>query len=93
MALIDNIAASQDPRVIAQVTSAIYLAAETVYSELSSVTGHVARAQFASKVTTGQVALQPLIVSACCFASLTSASTDTTVNNTVATLWQMWANA
>lgn len=92
MALIDNFAAAQDPRVISQVTSAIYLEAETVYTE-SGVTNHAARAVFATKVVTGLQNLTPLILSACAFASLTAASTDTTVNNAVAALWNLWAGA
>lgn len=92
MALIDNFAAAQDPRVISQVTSAIYLAAENIYVE-TGVTNHAARAAFATKVVTGQQSLVPLILSACSFASLTAASTDVTVNNAVASLWNLWAGA
>jgi hypothetical protein len=93
MALPDNYAASLDPRVISQVTAAIYLEAQTVYTEASPPANHPARAAFATNVVTGKVNLQPLILSACCFASLTAASTDTTVNNAVAALWNTWAGA
>lgn len=92
MALIDDYAAAQDPRVIAQVTAAIYAEAQNVYVE-TGVTNHAARAVFATKVVTGQQNFTPLILSACAFASLTSASSDTTVNNSVASLWNLWAGA
>jgi len=91
MALADDYAASLDPRVIAQVTAAIYTEAQNVETEGTGVTGHTTRAAFATKVVTGQQNLQPLILSACAFGSLNAASTDTTVNNTVATLWNLWS--
>ncbi|MHB1950241.1 MAG: hypothetical protein ACYCQK_02050 [Acidiferrobacteraceae bacterium] len=91
MALIDDYAASLDPRVIAQVTAAIHAAAANVYGEASTVTGHTTRAAFANKVATGQVQLQPLILDACSFASLSAASTDSTVSNAVSALWNEWA--
>lgn len=93
MALSDSYAAASDPRVISQVTAAIYSTAANVYSETNPPTNHPARAAFATKVVTGQQSLQPLILSACSFASLDAASTDTTVSNAVAALWNMWADA
>ena len=87
----DDYAASLDPRVISQVTGAIMSYAQNVESEGTGVTGHTNRAGFAEKVVTGEEALQPLILSACCFASLSSISTDATVNNAVATLWNLWS--
>lgn len=92
MALIDTFAAAQDPRVISQVTSAIYLQAENVYVE-TGVTNHAARAVFATKIVTGLQNLQPLILSACAFATLTAQSTDAAVSNAVAALWNLWAGA
>lgn len=91
MALLDSFAATKDPRVVGQVTAAIYLGASNVYSEAGSVTGHVTRAAFATKISTGGQSFDPLIQSACAFASLTSSSSDTTVNNAVASLWNLWA--
>lgn len=93
MGLIDDYAAAQDPRVIAQVTAAIYAAAENVYTESSTVTNHAGRAAFATKIATGEQNLQPLILSACSFAGLNSTSTDQTVQNAVAALWGLWAQA
>lgn len=94
MALADSYAASLDPRVISQVTAAIHQTASTVYAESTGVTGHTTRASFANKIATGQYNggnLQPLILDACAFATLTAASTDTTVSNAVAALWNEWA--
>ncbi len=93
MALIDDYAAAQDPRVIAQVTAAIYSIAANVYSEVSTTPGHPSRALFATEVVTGKQQMSPLILSACAFATLTSASTDTAVTNAVSALWSMWAQA
>jgi hypothetical protein len=93
MALADEYAAALDPRVQGQVSAAILAAAQNIYVEASPPANHPARAAFATKVILGQVALQPLIFSTCAFASLTAASTDTTVNNAVATLWNTWAGA
>lgn len=87
MAFADDTAAANDPRVISQVTAAIYTEAEQIYST-SAV---AAQKQFATKVVTGQQNLTPLILSAVSFGSLTSASTDTSVSNAVATLWPMWS--
>lgn len=58
-----------------------------------TVANHATRAKFANQVATGQVNLTPLILDACAFAALTSQSTDTTVSNAVASLWNEWANA
>jgi hypothetical protein len=91
MALIDDYAASLDPRVVAQVQAAIYQVAQSVYTEGTGVTGHTTRAAFATKIVTGQEQFQPLILSACSFANLSAASTDTTVTNAVSALWNMWA--
>lgn len=94
MALADAYAASLDPRVQAQVTAAIHLGASTVYNEGTGVTGHTTRAAFAHQISSGQFNggnLQPLILDACSFASLTAASTDTAANNAVAALWNEWA--
>lgn len=93
MALADLYAASQDPRVIAQVTAAIYQVSANVYSEVNTVAGHATRAAFATKVTTGNQNLSPLILSVCAFASISAASTDTTVLNAVSALWSQWAQA
>jgi hypothetical protein len=159
--LIDDYAASLDPRVIAQVTAAIHTAASNVYTEGTTIaagsngqalpqatinvaavsalfgtlgqfvviingaavtinftgttgtsftgcsggtgtlaTGqrvtlgnHTARAAFANQVAIGVVNLAPLILDAASFANLTAASTDATVNNAVASLWNEWASA
>lgn len=93
MGLVDDYAASLDPRVVAQVTSAIYQVASNVYSEVSTTPGHATRAAFATQVTTGKQNLQPLILSAVAFASLDAASTDQTVTNAVSALWNQWAQA
>jgi hypothetical protein len=93
MGLADDYAASLDPRVIAQVSAAILAAAQNIYTEASPPANHPARAVLATKVMLGQISLQPLIFTACAFASLTAASTDITVNNAVATLWNTWAAA
>jgi hypothetical protein len=156
--LIDDYAASLDPRVIAQVTAAIHAEAANVYTEGTTVTSgsnnaalpqatinvastaifnapgqfvvtiagaavtvnftgttsttftgctggtgtlltgqavtradHQKRAAFANLVATGQVNLAPLILDAASYASLTAASSDTTVSNAVAALWNEWA--
>lgn len=91
MALIDDYAASLDPRVQAQVTAAIHAQAANVYGEAGTVTGHTTRASFATKVATGIINLQPLILDACSFATLSATSTDTAVSNAVAALWNEWA--
>jgi hypothetical protein len=93
MALNDLYLAANDPRVVGQVTAAIYQAAATIYTESNPPANHATRATFATKVATGTVSLQPLILSTCAFASLTTSSTDTTVNNAVASLWNLWAGA
>lgn len=93
MAYPDEYAASLDPRIISQVTAAIYSYAATVYTESNPPTNHAARAAFATKVVGGNVNLQPLILSACSFASLAAASTDVAVGNAVASLWNLWAGA
>lgn len=59
----------------------------------NTVFNHAARAAFATKVANGQVNVSSLILSAVAFATLNSASTDTTVTNAVATLWNQWAGA
>lgn len=86
----DNYAASLDPRMQASITAAIYAYAQQIYG-----TGDAGDKAFATKVVSGIVNLQPLIASACSYASLTALSTapssDTTINATVATLWPMWA--
>lgn len=93
--LADNYAAAQDPRVIGAVTAAIYAEATNVYNEATTVTGHTTRAAFAHQISQGTVNLNPLILSAVCFASLTALSTgptsDTNINNAVASLWNQWA--
>lgn len=91
MANADNYAASLDPRVIAQVTASIYSYIQTVEAEGTGVTNHAARLAFANKVSLGQQNLTPLILAVCSFASVNAASTDTTVNNSVATLWNLWS--
>ncbi len=54
----DDYAASLDPRVVAQVTAAIYAQAQNVYTE--TVTSQTpARKVFATKVVTGQQQLWP----------------------------------
>lgn len=161
MGLIDDYAASLDPRVIAQVTAAIHAEAANVYTEGTTiasgsnaaalpqstidvaavsalfptvgqfiviingtavtinytgttsttftgcsggtgtlVTGQAvqlanqqARAKFANQVATGVVNLEPLILDTAAFANLTAASSDTTVSNAVASLWNEWAGA
>ncbi len=93
MALIDNYTSALNPIVQAQVTTALYGYANNVYSEASTVTNHTTRAAFANEVVNGRVALQPLIATACAFASLTDTSTDTTVSNAVAALWNLFAGA
>lgn len=93
MGLADDFTASNDPHVQAQVTMAIYAAAQNIYTEASPPTNHPARAAFATRVLSGQLPLQPLIASACAFASLTVSSTDTTVDDAVATMWNTWAGA
>ncbi len=92
MALLDDYAAAQDPRVIAQVIAGIYAYLETMYAE-TGVTNHAARAIFGTKVATGQQNLTPLILTACSFGSLTAASTDVAVGNAIAALWNLWAGA
>lgn len=91
MALVDNWAAAQDPRVIAQLTAAIYGYLQNVESEATATPSHSNRLVLANKIAIGLQPLQPLILSACCFGALSAASTDTTVNNAVATLWNLWA--
>lgn len=91
----DDFAAAQDPRVQGQVTAAILnYAANTVLSE-GAVTNHVNRAQFATRVVGGLVPLQPLILSAVVFGSLSASSaaptSDTQASNSVAALWNLWA--
>lgn len=93
MAHADDYEASLDPRVISQVTAAIYSAAQQIYTEASPPPNHAGRATFANKIMSNQVNLQALIASACCFASLNASSTDTAVNNAVFSLWNTWANA
>lgn len=85
--------ATGDGNLIAQVTASIHLAASNVYAEANPPANHAARAAFATKVTTGQQSLGPLIVSAVAFGSLGAASSDISVNNAVAALWNMWAGA
>jgi hypothetical protein len=92
MAFIDNyVSATQDQRVIAQVTAAILTYAEQVYS--SDANPDNRQSIFASKVSLGQLNLGALIQSAVSFANLSAASSDTTVSNAVATLWPMWSGA
>jgi hypothetical protein len=91
MAHADDYAASLDPRVQEQVTAAIYSYAQQVDAENTAVPGHTQRVGFANKVVTGEEQIQPLILSACSFASLNAASTDSTVNDAVATLWDIWS--
>lgn len=93
MALIDDYNASLNPTVQAQVSLALYAAAANVYSEVNTTPGHAARAAFATKLTTGQQSLTPLILATIAFASLTVVSPDTAVNNAVAALWSMFAGA
>lgn len=93
--LADAYSAATHPYVQAQVTAAIYAAAANVYGEAGTVSGHASRAALARNVTTGAQSLIPLVYSVCAFASLASDTTnsDTTVNNAVAALWNMWAGA
>lgn len=98
--LADSYAASLDPRVIAQVTGAIYAYMQTVESE--AITGaitqsiHNSRLLLANKIAIGNQSLQPLILSACTFASLNGmtglATTDTQASNAVAALWNLWSD-
>jgi hypothetical protein len=91
MGFADNFAASKDPRVIDQVTAAIYGYLQTVESEVSTTANHVARLNFANRVALGIQSLDPLILNACCFASLSATSTDQSCSNAVATLWNLWS--
>lgn len=91
MALIDNYNAAQDGRVKDQVIAAIYQIAANVYGEVNTTTGHTQRAAFATKIANGLIPLDPLVLSACAFASLNATSSDTTVTNAVSALWNMWA--
>ena len=91
MGLSDNYAASLDPRVMQQVTAAIYAELQQIESEASTTPNHAERLKFATQVATGLQNLQPLILSATSFANLTATSTDTTVSDTIATLWNLWS--
>ena len=97
MSLADDYAASLDPRVISQVTAAIYAFAETVDNEVNTTPNHAVRVTLANLIVTGQKALPPLVTHVCCFAHVTGLSTaptsDTTVNNAVAACWNLWAGA
>lgn len=59
----------------------------------NTVFNHAVRALFATRVSSGLVSFPDLILSAVAFATLNDSSTDTTVSNAVATLWNMWAGA
>jgi hypothetical protein len=91
MALADDFTAANDPRVIAQVTAAIYANLQNIESEAPATNGHANRLVLAKTIALGQQPLQPLIFSAVCFGSLTISSTDTAVSNAVATLWNLWS--
>ena len=93
MALTDDYNAALNPIVQAQVTSAFYITASNVYSESAQTAGHTTRAAFATEVANGKVNWQALIAATVAFGSLTSTSTDATVNNAVAALWSMFAGA
>lgn len=79
--------------VLAQrVEMSILNTAAAIYSEASATTGHVPRAQFASKCCNAQVNMAQLVRTVCA-QGITATSTDAQIDTAVSSVWNLLAAA
>lgn len=78
---------------IARVGAAICLAAQSIYSEAGGTTGHAARAAFATKVALAPTAYLSQFSEILAAQGIDHASTDTQIDNMIASVWNTFAGA